>query len=97
MSREPFSARVCEWAGEDVVGGGGPCPHLLFRGGVGLCPGAGDQGGHSLGTRLMARSGRSTRTVLTADKLTFCRSSEYSSILQGGAQGKTCESEATAG
>lgn len=42
--------------------------------------------GHSLGTRLMALSGRSTRTVLTAEKLTFCRSSEYSSILQGGAQ-----------
>lgn len=34
----------------------------------------------------MALSGRSTRTVLTAEKLTFCRSSEYSSILQGGAQ-----------
>lgn len=31
----------------------------------------------------MALSGRRTRTVRTAEKLTFCRSSEYSSILQG--------------
>lgn len=37
---------------------------------------------HSLGTRLMALSGLSTRTVLTAEKLTLCRLSEYSSILQ---------------
>lgn len=37
---------------------------------------------HSLGTRLMALSGLSTRTVLTAEKLTFCRLSEYSSILE---------------
>lgn len=31
----------------------------------------------------MALRGRRTRTVRTAEKLTFCRSSEYSSILQG--------------
>lgn len=37
---------------------------------------------NSLGTLLMALSGRSTRTVLTAEKLTFCRLREYSSILQ---------------
>lgn len=36
-----------------------------------------------LGTLLMARSGRRTRTVLIADRLTLCPSSEYSSILQG--------------
>lgn len=36
----------------------------------------------SLGTLLMALSGLSTRTVLTAEKLTFCRLREYSSILQ---------------
>lgn len=35
-----------------------------------------------LGTLLMARSGRSTRTVLIADRLTLCPSREYSSILQ---------------
>lgn len=35
-----------------------------------------------LGTLLMARSGRRTRTVLIADRLTLCPSSEYSSILQ---------------
>lgn len=33
----------------------------------------------------MARSGRRTRTVRTAEKLTFCRSSEYSNILQSTA------------
>lgn len=37
---------------------------------------------HSLGTRLMALSGLSTRTVLTAEKLTFCKLREYSNILQ---------------
>lgn len=43
---------------------------------------------NSLGTLLMARSGRRTRTVLTADRLTLCPSSEYSSILQrGGREG----------
>lgn len=36
----------------------------------------------SLGTLLMALSGLSTRTVLTAEKLTFWRLREYSSILQ---------------
>lgn len=36
----------------------------------------------SLGTLLMALRGLSTRTVLTAEKLTFCRLREYSSILQ---------------
>lgn len=30
----------------------------------------------------MALKGLSTRTVLTAEKLTFCRLSEYSNILQ---------------
>lgn len=39
---------------------------------------------NSLGTLLMARSGRRTRTVLIADRLTLCPSSEYSSILQRG-------------
>lgn len=37
---------------------------------------------NSLGTRLMALRGLSTRTVLTAVKLTFCRLREYSNILQ---------------
>lgn len=32
----------------------------------------------------MARSGRRTRTVLTADRLTLCPSSEYSNILREG-------------
>lgn len=47
---------------------------------------------NSLGTLLMALSGRSTRTVLTAEKLTFCKLREYSSILQpqGGRKDK-CE------
>lgn len=40
------------------------------------------EGLNSLGTRLMALRGLSTRTVLTAEKLTFCRLREYSSILQ---------------
>lgn len=35
----------------------------------------------SLGTLLMALSGRRTRTVRIADRLMFCRSSEYSTIL----------------
>lgn len=35
-----------------------------------------------LGTRLIALRGRSTLTVLMAVKLTFCRSSEYSIILE---------------
>lgn len=35
-----------------------------------------------LGTRLIARSGLRTLTVRTADRLTFCRSSEYSNILE---------------
>lgn len=34
-----------------------------------------------LGTLLMALRGRRTRTVLMADRLMFCRSSEYSTIL----------------
>lgn len=34
-----------------------------------------------LGTLLMALRGRSTRTVRMADKLMFCRSREYSTIL----------------
>lgn len=42
-----------------------------------------EQKSNLLGTLLMALSGRRTRTVRTAEKLTFCRSSEYSSILQG--------------
>lgn len=36
-----------------------------------------------LGTLLMARSGRSTRTVRIADKLTLCPSREYSIMLWG--------------
>lgn len=39
---------------------------------------------NSLGTLLMARSGRRTRTVRIADRLTLCPSSEYSSILRRG-------------
>lgn len=35
----------------------------------------------SLGTLLMALRGRRTRTVRMADRLMFCRSSEYSTIL----------------
>lgn len=38
----------------------------------------------SLGTLLMALRGRSTRTVRMADRLIFCRSSEYSTILDRG-------------
>lgn len=34
-----------------------------------------------LGTLLMALRGRSTRTVRMAERLMFCRSSEYSTIL----------------
>lgn len=34
-----------------------------------------------LGTLLMALRGRRTRTVRMADRLIFCRSSEYSTIL----------------
>lgn len=41
-----------------------------------------EQGPDLLGTLLMALSGRRTRTVRTAEKLTFCRSREYSSILR---------------
>lgn len=40
--------------------------------------------GHLLGTRLMARRGRSTRTVRMAERLTLCPSREYSIILGGG-------------
>lgn len=36
----------------------------------------------SLGTRLMALRGLRTRTVRMADRLMFCRSREYSTILQ---------------
>lgn len=36
-----------------------------------------------LGTLLMARSGRRTRTVRIADKLTLCPSREYSIMLRG--------------
>lgn len=36
----------------------------------------------SLGTRLMALRGLKTRTVRMADRLMFCRSKEYSTILQ---------------
>lgn len=39
-----------------------------------------------LGTLLIALRGRSTLTVLMAVKLTFCRSSEYSTILQKDTQ-----------
>lgn len=41
-------------------------------------------GGHSLGTRLMARRGRSTRTVRMAERLTLCPSKEYSIMLGEG-------------
>lgn len=41
-------------------------------------------GGHSLGTRLMARRGRSTRTVRMAERLTLCPSKEYSIMLGAG-------------
>lgn len=37
---------------------------------------------NSLGTLLIALRGRSTLTVLMAVKLRFCRSSEYSTILE---------------
>lgn len=40
--------------------------------------------GHLLGTRLMARRGRSTRTVRMADRLTLCPSREYSIMLGEG-------------
>lgn len=40
-----------------------------------------------LGTLLMARSGRSTRTVRIADRLTLCPSSEYSIMLRGKRRG----------
>lgn len=40
---------------------------------------------HLLGTRLMARRGRSTRTVRMAERLTLCPSREYSIML--GEQG----------
>lgn len=36
---------------------------------------------HLLGTRLMARRGRSTRTVRMAERLTLCPSREYSIML----------------
>lgn len=51
---------------------------------------------HSLGTRLMALSGLSTRTVLTAEKLTFCRLSEYSSILKHTERMEACVNRAAA-
>lgn len=38
-------------------------------------------GVNSLGTRLMARRGRSTRTVRMAERLTLCPSREYSIML----------------
>lgn len=41
-----------------------------------------------LGTLLIALSGRSTLTVLMAVKFMFCRSSEYSTILEN--TNKTC-------
>lgn len=41
-------------------------------------------GRHLLGTRLMARSGRSTRTVRMAERLTLCPSREYSIMLGKG-------------
>lgn len=44
---------------------------ILYKGGIVL-----------LGTLLMALRGRSTRTVRMADRLMFCRSSEYSTILE---------------
>lgn len=44
-------------------------------------PGPGGGGGCLLGTRLMARRGRSTRTVRMADRLTLCPSREYSIML----------------
>lgn len=40
-----------------------------------------------LGTLLMARSGRSTRTVRIADRLTLCPSREYSIMLRGKRRG----------
>lgn len=47
-----------------------------------ICINREEKGSDLLGTLLMALSGRKTRTVRTAEKLTFCRSREYSSILQ---------------
>lgn len=56
---------------------------LLRLNGQGLARQGGLEGGHSdsLGTRLMALRGRRTRTVRMADRLMFCRSREYSTIL----------------
>lgn len=44
----------------------------------------------------MALSGLSTRTVLTAEKLTFCRLSEYSSILEHTERMEACVNRAAA-
>lgn len=44
----------------------------------------------------MALSGLSTRTVLTAEKLTFCRLSEYSSILKHTERMEACVNRAAA-
>lgn len=51
-----------------------------------VCPGSG-RGGHLLGTRLMARRGRSTRTVRMAERLTLCPSREYSIMLGRAEEG----------
>lgn len=48
------------------------------------CLRPGGRGGHLLGTRLMARRGRNTRTVRMAERLTLCPSREYSIILGEG-------------
>lgn len=44
----------------------------------------------------MALSGLSTRTVLTAERLTFCRLSEYSSILEHTERKEACVNRAAA-
>ena len=59
-------------------------PQKLSSGLAGhACPRPGC-GGYLLGTRLMARRGRSTRTVRMAERLTLCPSREYSIMLGAG-------------
>lgn len=70
------------WAPRERGKGARPSTCLALEGWLGpLWAGAGE-GADSLGTRLMALRGLRTRTVRMADRLMFCRSSEYSTILR---------------
>lgn len=79
LNWSPSTQKPLKQCGLLVLGPTGPS--ALSAGLVGhICPTARVES-HLLGTRLMARRGRSTRTVRMAERLTLCPSREYSIML----------------